>query len=177
MTPTRHAPCVPFAPMRPVWTRLTGAALVVRQLAAWGAPPALLAALRPPGAARAGAGAARHPHHHSYSQEDRAGGGADCDGGGGSGDVMDAAWGNPASCRSRPLLLALGWLVAAARLFERRIAELEPGTEARALLPPYPPVGARTCVRGRGWCLQACTAATQCTATHVRLPWLTCLFP
>ncbi|KAG2446286.1 hypothetical protein HXX76_000875 [Chlamydomonas incerta] len=108
-----------------------GAALVVRQLAAWGAPPALLAALRPPGAA---AGAVRHMHPHSYSQEDRAGGGA-----GSSGNGVAAKWGDPGAWRSRPLLLALGWLVAAARLFERRIAELEPGPEARALLPPYPP--------------------------------------
>lgn len=72
--------------------------MVLHYLASWGAPPALLAAMRPPE-------------------------------------------GRPfAEARSRPLLLALGWLAAAAGLFERPIRDREPQPDVRALLPPYPEV-------------------------------------
>ncbi|GFR51765.1 hypothetical protein Agub_g14221 [Astrephomene gubernaculifera] len=96
-----------------------GVSLVLHHLASWGAPPHLLRLLQP-----------HHPPHHPNHQQQQqqlhhppAG----------------ACW------RSRQLLLALGWLVAAAGLFEARIGELEPGSgggaagaDVRALLPPYP---------------------------------------
>ncbi|GIL52101.1 hypothetical protein Vafri_8071 [Volvox africanus] len=96
-----------------------GAVLVLHQLATWGAPAGLLRRLGP----------IPDPDLISNRDLDRDPIRATCSSDGSS-------W--PRSCRSRPLLLALSWLVAVAGLFERRIRDLEPGPELRALLPPYP---------------------------------------
>ncbi|KXZ53841.1 hypothetical protein GPECTOR_6g759 [Gonium pectorale] len=118
------------------------AALVLHQLADWGAPPALLQQITPPGS-----GGGPVPEGHAAPPA-----GAACE------------W-RPLQVRSRLLLLALGWLVAAGGLFERRIAELEPGPEARVLLPPYPP--AATDCRNR---LSASLASRQLAASPVHRP-------
>ncbi len=65
--------------------------------------------------------------------------------------AMQPPEGRPfAEARSRPLLLALGWLAAAAGLFERPIRDREPQPDVRALLPPYPEVGQEVFLKGAG---------------------------
>ncbi len=108
---------------------------MLRQLAVWGAPTDLLREL---GCRPAGGGDTAAEQHLPADLDpdpnpDRRSQGA----GRGGPASSPSSW---PRCRSRPLLLALGWLAAAAGLFERRIGELEPGPALRALLPPYPQV-------------------------------------
>ncbi|GLI64351.1 hypothetical protein VaNZ11_007590 [Volvox africanus] len=98
-----------------------GAVLILHQLATWGAPAGLLRRLGP----------ISDPDPISNPDLDR-----DLNLSRAACSSVVSSW--PRSCRPRPLLLALSWLVAVAGLFERRIRDLEPGPELRALLPPYP---------------------------------------
>jgi hypothetical protein len=129
--PVRANLAAPRAPARPTFA---AAAFVLSQLAAWGAPPALLAAMLPYGAA--------DPHQPSTARAPPF--------------LPTAEACGLARVRPRALLLVLGWLLATSGLLTWRLAAREADMALRSLLPPYPRVGG---CAPPGWLGWACHAA------------------
>jgi hypothetical protein len=133
-------------------TLCAGSAMLLHWLAEWGCPPGLLLQL----------GAA------SVMDADDASSASASDGT--AGGTISSSGGNSSSSSSRVCLLALAWLVAHARLFDRALQHLQLPPALVELLPPYPQV------RLGGW-VAALMYASVFVRARRKVDWLLLYIP